>query len=118
MLNGRLTLYDVLGVKESATPDEIRAGFRKNAARFHPDVNKDPQAVEALKIVTNAYEVLSDVGHRSQYDAKLAAMRAPTPQPMVVQIMGQGFGGFSGFGTTNSTATTMGGGGSTWFQVF
>jgi molecular chaperone DnaJ len=109
------TLYDVLGLKEDATTDEVRAGFRRLAKRFHPDVNKDPQAAEVMKILTQAYEVLSDERWRAEYDQKLARLRAPKPQPqqIVVRVFGhQGFGGF-GFSnnasTANSTTSGMGG---------
>lgn len=107
------TLYDLLGVKETATVDEIRAAFRRLAKRFHPDVNKDPQAAEAMKIITHAYEVLTDEKWRRQYDEKLARLRAPKPQQVVRVVMQvNGFGGFNNGTSTNSS--TMGGG----FTVF
>lgn len=115
MVNGMATLYDVLEVKEDATVDEIRAGFRKYARRFHPDFNQDPRAAEALRIITHAYETLSDPDKRRGYDAELAALRAPKPRSMVIQIGGQGFSGFSG--TTTNTAATSGAGG-VWFTVY
>lgn len=112
------TLYDILGVKEDATTDEIRAAFRKLAKKFHPDVNPDPQAVEVMKLLVRAYEVLSDPSWRAQYDAKLARLRAPAilPQEMVVNVVMPGGGWMSGVNSSvSSTSTTTGFGASFFF---
>ncbi len=62
--------YDILGVKESATADEIKKAYRKLAVRYHPDKNpKDTKAAEAkFKEVSEAYFILSDSKKRAQYD--------------------------------------------------
>lgn len=60
--------YDVLGVKRSATQDEIRAAYRKLARELHPDVNKAPDAQEKFAEVQTAYDVLSEPDKRAQYD--------------------------------------------------
>src|ERR687887_559418 len=63
------TLYDTLGVKKNATADEIKKAYRKLAGKYHPDKNPgDASAEEKFKEVQNAYDVLSDVGKRKQYD--------------------------------------------------
>jgi len=49
----------VLGVGLAAGPDEIRAAYRRHAARLHPDRNPDPRAAEQFREVTKAYEALS-----------------------------------------------------------
>lgn len=61
--------YDVLGVKENASADEIKKIYRKLAQKYHPDRNPDkPEAEERFKEVQEAYDVLSDAKKRKQYD--------------------------------------------------
>lgn len=60
--------YEVLGVSKNATDAEIKSAFRKLAKKYHPDVNKEPDAAEKFKEAQEAYAVLSDEGKRRQYD--------------------------------------------------
>ena len=60
--------YEVLGVSSSASDEEIRKAFRKLALEYHPDRNKDPDAVDRFKEVNEAYQVLTDSEKRSRYD--------------------------------------------------
>ena len=60
--------YEVLGVSKTASDDEIKSAFRKLAKKYHPDINKDPDAPEKFKEAQEAYAVLSDKQKRSQYD--------------------------------------------------
>ncbi len=61
--------YEVLGVSRTATPEEIKAAFRKLASRHHPDKNPDdPHASTRFKEMNLAYQVLSDPQRRSLYD--------------------------------------------------
>ena len=60
--------YEVLGVSKNASEDEIKSAFRKLAKKYHPDINKDPDAPEKFKEAQEAYAVLSDANKRSQYD--------------------------------------------------
>ena len=61
--------YAMLGVKKSATPEEIRKAFRKLARKYRPDVNPgDKRAEEKFKEISEANDVLSDVKKRKVYD--------------------------------------------------
>ena len=61
--------YGTLGVKKTATPEEIRKAFRKAARRYHPDVNPgDKRAEEKFKEISEANDVLSDEKKRKVYD--------------------------------------------------
>src|SRR5947207_15982610 len=61
--------YGALGVKKSASVDEIRKAFRKLARKYHPDVNPgDKSAEEKFKTISEANEVLSDPKTRKVYD--------------------------------------------------
>jgi molecular chaperone DnaJ len=61
--------YEILGVKKSASTEDIRKAFRKLARKYHPDVNPgDKSAEEKFKSLSEANEVLSDPKKRKIYD--------------------------------------------------
>jgi molecular chaperone DnaJ len=61
--------YELLGVKKSASADDIRKAFRKLARKYHPDVNPgDKAAEEKFKAMSEANDVLSDPKKRKIYD--------------------------------------------------
>src|SRR5262249_55732734 len=63
-------LYEILGVKDSAAPAEIKKAYRDFAKKYHPDKTGGDKAKESkFKDITAAYEVLSDAKRREQYDA-------------------------------------------------
>ncbi|MBV1855980.1 DnaJ C-terminal domain-containing protein [Catellatospora tritici] len=60
--------YEVLGVARDASADDIQRAFRTLARKFHPDVNKSPEAEERFKEINEAYHVLHDPQQRARYD--------------------------------------------------
>jgi curved DNA-binding protein len=63
--------YEVLGVSQTASDDEIKKAYRKLAKEYHPDRNKSSQAEEMFKSVSESYATLSDKGKRERLDASL-----------------------------------------------
>lgn len=60
--------YATLGVKRSATQDEIKRAYRKLARKYHPDVSKESDAEARFKEVAEAHEALIDTERRAAYD--------------------------------------------------
>jgi len=65
--------YQVLGVPRNATAEQIHESYRALAKKFHPDINKDPDAPQQFKAITDAYHVLKDEQLRTQYDLSVRA---------------------------------------------
>lgn len=60
--------YEVLGVPKTATGAELKAAYRKQALKWHPDRNKSSEATAKFKEINHAYEVLSDPKKKELYD--------------------------------------------------
>jgi curved DNA-binding protein len=61
-------MYKTLQIGEDATPTQIKKAYRKLAKKYHPDINKSPQAEEKFKEINGAYEILGDEKKKAQYD--------------------------------------------------
>ncbi len=98
-------LYAILGVKRSASNDEIRRAYRKLAKDLHPDQNKnDPKAEEQFKRVSAAFAVLGNPEKRKRYDAgEIDAMGNERANPFYRDYAAGNAGprGDSGFGGFN-----------------
>ncbi len=75
--------YELLGVDEKASPEDIKKAYRKLARQYHPDMNKESGAETRFKEVGEAYDVLKDKKKREEYDLQ------------------KNMGGFSGAGGFN-----------------
>src|ERR1700682_6414229 len=86
--------YGVLGVKKSASTDDIRKAFRKLARKYHPDVNPgDKAAEEKFKTLSEAHDVLSEPKKRKIYDQ--LGFYSDNIDPATAEAYARG-GGFAG----------------------
>src|SRR5206468_12348852 len=132
--------YALLGVKKTASPEEIRKAFRKMARKYHPDVNpSDKKAEEKFKEISEANDILSDEKKRKVYDqfgfysdnidpaaAEAASRRGyggagasrGGAQEVPFDFGGFDFSGFQGGGSSSARAQAGGGFGSSFRDIF
>lgn len=88
--------YDILGVKKTATQDDLKKAYRKLAVQNHPDKHPDEKEKyeKKFKEINEAYSVLSDPNKRAMYDQTGSADGSSSG------FDGSGFGGFNGFNSS------------------
>jgi molecular chaperone DnaJ len=118
---GKRDYYEILDVSKSATKEEIKKAYRKQALKYHPDKNPgDKNAEEKFKEAAEAYEVLSNDDKRARYDrfghsGLGGAADGGFGGGMTIEdifssfgdIFGDAFGGFGGFGSGRRTSRTV-----------
>jgi molecular chaperone DnaJ len=111
MANDKKDYYAALGVKKSASADEIKKAFRKLARKHHPDVNPgDKGAEEKFKTISEAHEVLSDPKKRKIYDQ--LGFYSDNIDPAAAEAYARQGGGSSGGGFPGGFPGGQPGGGS------
>ena len=123
--------YATLGVKKTATQDEIRKAFRKLARKYHPDVNPgDKKAEEKFKEISEANDILSDEKKRKVFDQlgfysdqidpaqAEAYARQQTRGGAPVDFGGFDFSGFQGGGGAGAAQQPGGGGWGSFKDIF
>jgi molecular chaperone DnaJ len=115
--------YALLGVKKTATSDDIRKAFRKLARKYHPDVNPgDKKAEEKFKEISEANDVLSDEKKRKVYDQVgfYSDQIDPAQAEAYARQQSQGrqspvdFGGFDFSGFQGGAGPQQGAGSQSW----
>ena len=101
--------YEVLGVSKDASKDEIKRAYRKMAKKYHPDVNKAPDAADKFKEVNEAYEILSDENKKAAYD-RYGHAAFEQGGAGAGGFGGQGFGGFEDMDFGDIFGSFFGGG--------
>jgi molecular chaperone DnaJ len=104
--------YEILGVSRNADADELKQSYRRLARKYHPDVNKEPEAEERFKEISQAYEVLSEPEMRARYDrfgeagvsssASAGGYQDFSDMGGIADIFESFFGGFGGAGLSGS----------------
>jgi len=103
--------YGILGVKKTASAEDIRKAFRKLARKYHPDVNpNDKKAEEKFKEMSEANDILSDPKKRKIYDQ--LGFYSDNIDPAAAEAAAHGGYGFRG------GATPPRGGGPVGFEGF
>ncbi len=81
-MTGGINYYRILGIPRDATLEEIRGAYFELARQYHPDANPDASAREHFLVIQDAYDVLSNVDKRAEYETHLP----PPPAPPEISI--------------------------------
>jgi len=84
--------YQILGLERSCTVEDVRKAYRKLSLKVHPDKNKAPGAEEAFKVVSKAFQCLSNEETKKRYD--LVGSEEPDYSRAPARRHSQGFNGF------------------------
>jgi len=108
MASQKQDAYAVLGIDKNADAQTIKTAYKKLAKKYHPDLNKSPDAPQKFKEVQDAYDILSDEKKKAAYDQFGYAGVDPQAQGGF-----NGFnagGGFDGFDMNDIFSSFFGGG--------
>lgn len=93
-----MNYYEILGLSESASLDDIKRSYRQKSMKYHPDRNNDPNAASEMGKINEAYEILGDTAKRHQYDMeKTLSMGGFPGGAMNIHDIMSGFFGMGGF---------------------
>lgn len=72
-----LNYYEILEISKNASADVIKAAYRTLVKKYHPDVNSENirNCEECIKVINEAYSILSDPSQKKLYDAKIDNIR-------------------------------------------
>ena len=95
------SFYNILGIEESSSKEEIKKAYRTLSMKYHPDKNPgNPEAVSKFQKLSEAYETLSDDQKRSEYDLqgsnpfmRMNSNGAPSMDVPIDEIFNAFFGG-------------------------
>lgn len=77
--------YAILGVSRNTTTEQIKEAYRRLVKKYHPDRHPSPEAEEMLKLINEAYHVLSDPVRRAEYDALYDTIISKTSMHVAVE---------------------------------
>jgi len=115
------SLYETLGVSESASADEIKKAYRRLARKYHPDICKENDCEEKFKEINAAYEILSDPEKKAQYDRMgdnmfggqsfhdFTSSQGDVDLDEILRNIFGGAGGFGGFSSGGFSGRSSGG---------